>query len=170
LLKQSHIAVTTQALKGLVSQRALGAILRANIAQDNLRGQIGHPEYHFDNNAFEAGRAYIEEQRRTILKVHAEGAEINPAWEAFGRLTHAVQDFYAHSNYLALWMQRQRVDPPPPPAEVEALDRDLLNHPELRSGYVHMVEVLSFILPLLPVLRRILPPNSHAYMNLLLLA
>ena len=71
-----------------------------------MRGQIGHDEYHFDNNAFEKSYAYIEEQRAlTISSLMAN--DVFSAWSAFGRLTHTVQDFYSHSNYVDLWLSRQ---------------------------------------------------------------
>ena len=52
--------------------------------------------------AFSKGMPILREQRQHILKSLSEQAAI-PAWQAFGRLIHAAQDFYAHSTYVRLW-------------------------------------------------------------------
>ncbi len=82
------------------------SIISANLGQDHwLRGQIGHPEYHFDQNAFLESWAYIE-RNRTIVRSALEAGDNILALQALGRLAHAAQDFYAHSNYVALWLGR----------------------------------------------------------------
>lgn len=53
MLTQYHIEICQGALVSKFSGRALSTIIEANIAQDDLPGQIGHPEYHFDDSAFE---------------------------------------------------------------------------------------------------------------------
>ena len=102
MLKPYHIEICRRALDSTFSPEALNIIIAANLAQDGLRGLVGHPEYHFDDNAFEAGCAYMESQRQIILDAINMSSEIKIAWEAFGKLTHAAQDFYAHSNYVSL--------------------------------------------------------------------
>ena len=104
MIKPYHIEICELALGSFFSPRALKVIITANLAQDGLCGQIGHPEYHFDNNAFEAGNAYLESQRQIVCEVISNQSETILAWKAFGRMTHAVQDFYAHSNYIFLWV------------------------------------------------------------------
>ncbi len=160
-----HDEILNEALGDSFSPRALQKIREGNVAQDNLRGQIGHDEYHFDNNAFEAGNAYIEENRRELLRAVKE-RRVEDAWAAFGRLTHAAQDFYAHSNYVALWLARFDGDAPPP-SDIEPLEEAILQSPELHSGKLYYpLEALSYI----PFLRRfvlpLLPRDSHAWMNL----
>ncbi len=162
---QYHRQITTQALQGQVSARALDAIIRSNVRQDNLRGQIGHPEYHFDDNAFTASWAYVDEQRALILATVAARREPKPAWMGFGRLTHAVQDFYAHSNYLTLWQARYAPESRPPPDQVNALDPTLLSHQDLQSGRIYPLEALA-VVGLAGLARRILPRDAHAWMNL----
>lgn len=165
MFKEYHLAITAQALDGRFSQTALDAILLANIHQDRPAGQIGHPEYHFDDNAFAPGLAYIERNRREV-RAALERGDAPAAWRAFGRLTHAAQDFYAHSNYVSLWLDRFPPHEWPPPEEIEPLDPALLAGP-LRSGKIYWpLEPLSWI----PLLKRfivpLLPPDSHARMNL----
>jgi hypothetical protein len=147
------------------SSRALEKMIEANVKQDRLLGLIGHDEYHFDNNAFEKSYAYIEEQR--ALTVSALMAHDAPsAWSVFGRLIHTAQDFYAHSNYIDLWLSCQPDGAIPTPADVDPLDPDLTNSPALCSGKVYFLEALTLILPLKPLVMPLLPRDSHAWMNI----
>jgi hypothetical protein len=165
MLQRFHVEILHLSLDDLFSRQALQKIIKANLYQDRLRGQIGHDEYHFDNNAFDESYAYIEEQRAlTISSLMAN--DVPSAWAGFGRLTHAAQDFYAHSNYIELWLARQPDGKNPAASEVEAMDLDLLYFPALRSGKVYVLEVLTMILPLKPIVMPLLPRDSHAWMNI----
>lgn len=166
MLKQHHETITRQAIGHYFGSRPLQAIIAANLGQDALRGQIGHPEYHFDDNAFAQAQAYIERQR-ALIRPALEDEDAPAAWRAFGRLTHAAQDFYAHSNYISLWLARFDSASPPPPDEVDALDRSLIASPQLRSGKLYYpLEALSFVSFLRPWALRRLPRDAHAWMNL----
>jgi hypothetical protein len=159
-----HKDILRRALDGKVGARALEAMLAANVGQDNLRGQIGHDEFHFDNNAFEAGRAYIQAQRAMVLPALQAG-DVASAWAAFGRLSHTAQDFYAHSNYVPLWLSRGHRQLPA--SEIDPLDPALIASPELRSGRTYYPqEVLYFLPGLRNFALSILPRDSHAHMNL----
>src|SRR4030095_6091556 len=103
MLQKYHIEILQKALGDIFSAAALTKIIEANVYQDRLTAQIGHDEYHFDNNAFEKSYAYIEEQRALVIS-SLQASDAAAAWSAFGRLTHTVQDFYAHSNYIDLWL------------------------------------------------------------------
>jgi len=165
MLTTFHVEITRLALGEHFSSKALETIITANRNQDNLRGQIGHHEYHFDNNAFEKSYAYLEEQRAlTVSSLMAHDARL--AWSAFGRLTHTAQDFYAHSNYIDLWLAHQQEAALPAPSEVDPLDPDLINTRGLRSGKIYALELLSFIPVLKPLIMPILPRDSHGWMNL----
>ena len=176
MLTRYHIAILSDALADCFSSRALLAIFKANVNQDRLGGQFGHDEYHFDNNAFEKSYAYIEEQRALIVS-SLKTNNATSARSAFGRLTHTVQDFYAHSNYITLWLSRFDNSPrskaerggetPPAPPEVDPVDLTLLNSPDLRSSRVYYpLDVLYFIRPLRPYVLSRIPRDSHAWMNL----
>ena len=166
MLTRYHKSITRKALKEQFSLRALEAIVAANLKQDNLSGQIGHDEYHFDNNAFEKSYAFIEEQRmRTISSL--QEMDSYAAWTAFGRLTHTAQDFYAHTNYVDLWLARFDEQTLPPLPQIDPLIEELIHSPDLHSGKLYYPwEVLSFI----PIVKRLviplLPKDSHAHMNL----
>ena len=153
------------ALDETISPRALEQIIAANLNQDRLRGQIGHDEYHFDNNAFEQSYAYIEEQRAlTVSALRAK--DLSSAWSAFGRLTHTVQDFYAHSNYVNLWLSQQSEGAIPTPSEIDPIDQGSLDTRALRSGKIYFLEALTFIDPLKPIVMPFSPRDSHGWMNL----
>jgi hypothetical protein len=163
MLSRYHIEMMHLALGDMFSPRALEKIIKANLRQDRLRGQIGHDEYHFDYNAFDKSYAYIEEQRAlTVSSLMAR--DVPSAWSAFGRLTHTAQDFYAHSNYIDLWLARQPDGATP--SEVDSMDQELIHSRALRSGKVYYLEVLTFIAPLKPLVMPWLPRDAHAWMNL----
>jgi hypothetical protein len=169
MLIHYHESITRKALGECFSPRALGAILAANLKQDNLlTGQIGHDEYHYDNNAIAESDHYLEEQRALTLSA-LQNDDLPAAWSAFGRLIHTAQDFYAHSNYVDLWLARfqDNAQTPPPPSEIAPLMDELVRSPKLHSGRLYYPwEIFAFI----PVIKRfvipLLPKDSHAHMQL----
>ena len=166
MLTQYHASITRKALSAHFSPRALEAIVAGNLGQDNLRGQIGHDEYHFDNNAFEQSYAFIEGQRTLTISSLQDG-DVPAAWTAFGRLTHTAQDFYAHSNYVDLWLARSMDQMHPSPPEIDPLIDELVDSPELHSGKLYYpLEALSFVSFLKRFVMPLLPKDSHAWMNL----
>jgi hypothetical protein len=166
MLTQYHIEIMNYALGGIFSPRALAAITYANIHQDRLQGQFGHDEFHFDNNAFEKTYAYIEEQRGMVL-TSLGARDADSAQKAFGRFLHTVQDFYAHSNYITMWVSRFDGRTLPAPPEIDPVDLTLLNSPDLRTGKVYYpFELLYFIRKTRKFSLRYLPKDSHAWMNL----
>ncbi|MEJ2599046.1 MAG: hypothetical protein P8Z00_11980 [Anaerolineales bacterium] len=161
-----HIAITSEALQERVAPHALQVILAANVRQDNLDGQLRHPEYHFDNNGLAEGQAYLDGQRDLLVQAVKAG-EIRSARQAFGRLTHTAQDFYAHSNYVALWLGHQPSASTAQPEDIDPLNPVVLSDPELRSGHVYYPwEALTFVSFLAPLARLLLPHDAHAWMNL----
>lgn len=161
-----HAEITRQALQDLFSNAAMKKIVAANLYQDRLAAQIGHDEYHFDNNAFEKSYAYMEEQR-ALTVTSLQSKDVATAWSAFGRLMHTAQDFYAHSNYVDLWLARHSNGSVPTPSDIDPVDPALIDHPALHSGKIYLpLEVFSFIKPLNPLVKPLLPRDSHAWMNL----
>jgi hypothetical protein len=160
--KKYHYQITTQALQEFFSPQALQVILTANLGQDVISNQT-RSEYHFDNNNFAGGNAYIIQQRQLALEGIAH-EQPRAAWEAFGRLTHAAQDFYAHSNYVRLWLA---INSQAVPEQIDPQDDTILNSPELISGRLYYpLEVLAFVPGLEPLIKPFLPRNSHTWMNL----
>jgi hypothetical protein len=167
MLTTYHRAITTQALSSFLSPRILEGVISANLGQDHwLRGQIGHPEYHFDQNAFRRSWDYIELNRATVRSALERG-DVYSAQQALGRLTHAAQDFYAHSNYITRWLGRFPDGQWPPPDETNPFDDRLLNGPDLRSGKIYWpIEPISWIPWIGRLVLPLLPHDSHAWMNL----
>ena len=166
MLTQYHIEIMHAALGDRFSPRALAAVTYANIHQDRLAGQIGHNEFHCDNNAFEKTHQYIEDQRALVIS-SLQKKDAHAAWAAFGRFLHAAQDFYAHSNYITLWVSRFDGQTLPPPPEIDPVDPTLLHSPDLHSGKVYYpFELLYFIRKTRAFSLRFLPKDSHAWMNL----
>jgi hypothetical protein len=166
MLQTYHQQICQQALEPYFSPKALAVIIAANLGQDALRNQFGHPEYHFDENAFKAGNDYITAQRQIVLETLQTGRDAALAWQAFGRLIHTAQDFYAHSNYIRLWANSQLVGELAEPAQVGALDPEILQHPQLQSGKIYLWDWLAFLPGFYSLACRILPDDSHTHMNL----
>ena len=166
MLTKYHVQILSEALAECFSPPALSAIAKANNHQDRLSGQFGHDEFHVDNDSFKQSIDYIEEQRAlTIASLKANDAR--SAWSAFGRLTHTAHDFYAHSNYITLWLSRFDGNPPPAPSEIDPVDPTLLNSPDLHSGKVYYPwDLLYYIRPLRPFVLSRIPRDSHSWMNL----
>lgn len=166
MLTEYHIEIMFEALGDHIGSRALGIMASANVKQDQFAGQFGHDEYHFDNNAFEKTYKYIEQQR-ALVGASLQKKDVTTAWEAFGRMTHTVQDFYAHSNYITLWLDRFDGQTPPPPGEIDPVHPDLIRSPRLRSGKTYPpLEWLYYVQLLRPYVLPLIPRDSHAWMNL----
>jgi hypothetical protein len=159
---QYHRQVLERAIGDRLSPRAHAAVLSANLDQDSLRRLLNF-ERHFDNSLFADGLAYIE----TCRAKAAQAITREAAWDAFGRLAHTAQDFYSHSNYVALWLQRFEPGAAPAPDQIDGLDTRLLHHPALVSGRVYLpLEAITLFPSLRPLARRWLPRDSHAWLNL----
>ena len=160
-----HEEMTREALGEHFSPRALEIIIAANRKQDAIRGQIGHDEFHFDNNAIEKGLRYINEQRGFVLASLLSPGVLS-AWIAFGRLTHTAQDFYSHTNYISLWLDQHPGTPPTPP-EIDPVQKSLLRSPSLHSGKIYLpMDALYFVPFLRKFALKLLPEDSHGKMNL----
>lgn len=165
MLVSVHKEIVLKALEGRFSPRALSTILSANLAQDSLFNQIGHNEFHYDNNAISDADRYLKEQRGYVLASLLIPSGM-PAWGAFGRLIHTAQDFYAHTSYVTLWLD-QFNGTPPSPAKIDPVQKNILNNPKLCSGKLYYpLELLYFIRPFRQAALSILPRDSHAHMNL----
>ena len=160
-----HREITSKALAPYFSHRALSVIVRANIWQDSLLGQIGHDEFHFDNNAIEQSCMYIQKQHELVIANLEEHRAIK-AWRAMGRLTHAAQDFYAHSNYIALWIIGLN-NKEPNLKHLSFIDNSIINNPDFHSAKTYLpLDYFALIPKLGTIFKNLLPKDSHAWMNL----
>jgi hypothetical protein len=166
MLESVHADILRFALEELFTAQAFNSIAASNVQLDALWNQLGHDELHFDNNAFDRSYSYIARQR-ALIRPALEHDQVRSAWQAFGRLTHTAQDFYSHSNYVSLWLGGQENGKAPPPTEIDPLDRRVMESPLLRSGKPYLpFGALSFVPGLSGLIQRLLPPDSHAHMNL----
>ena len=162
---QYHVQLLTETLGDYFSPLALEQIIAANLGQDTLLYQLGaYPHYHFDNNKIARSLAYVDAEHAYIGTSRSTAAQR----AAFGRLTHAVHDFYAHSNYVDLWLAAHGGLAATTAAQIDGLDISLLTHPRLYSGsFLLWFDTLYYIPGFRSLLRRIyLRPNSHEAMNL----
>lgn len=138
-----HRQITTEALQGIFSHAALKTIVRSNIMQD-VHGFIGRPEWHYNDNKIQETHQYIASQRELLIKYLIHN---NPkkSWEAFGRLLHAAQDFYAHTNYIALWEGKHQIGTII--RETDFIDRELMEDAALVSGEYLLLQELLCMLP-----------------------
>jgi hypothetical protein len=160
-----HRQMLNEVLSGHCNQTDLDTITRANLRQDWPRGQL-HAEYHFDNSAFGAGEAFIGQQRQLALD-SLTAHNRREALAALGRLLHARQDFYAHSNWVRLWVQQQGGLAACLPDAV-AICPNPLAQPDLVSGKSSIPRYLLYRVPLLGrfVKTFYFPADSHEAMNL----
>lgn len=157
-----HCRITAQAFEKRISPLALKTIIAANLGQDAIHYQIGHDHFHYDNSSFRAGDAYLDQMRRAVRNA-LECGRPQLAWQAFGRLLHAAQDFYAHSNYIALWREHY---PDAASDQIQPLFAGALTDSRLHSGRLYYpIEVLCFIPALQPMVLPFIPHDSHAWMN-----
>ena len=124
---------------------------------------------------------YLETQRALTLSA-LQNDDLPAAWSAFGRLLHTAQDFYAHSNYVDLWLSRfthplSRTrggddiagtrGTPPLPSEIAPLLDELVYSPDIHTGKLYYPwEVLAFIPMIKQLVIPLLPEDSHAHMHL----
>lgn len=169
MLLKYHVSITRKALSEQFSHRAMQTILAANLKQDHLlTGQIGHDAYHYDNNAIAEASQYMQEQRQRVISC-LENDNLPASWTAFGRLLHTAQDFYAHSNYVDLWLARFQSNgqATPPPSAIPPLVDELVRSPDLCTGKLYLPwEVLAFLPGIKRFVIPLLPADSHAHMHL----
>ncbi|MCJ7696279.1 MAG: Het-C domain-containing protein, partial [Anaerolineaceae bacterium] len=88
------------------------------------------------------------------------------ALRAFGRMTHTIQDFYAHSNFIQLWIRNLHGEVPNL-NRLDCVDNKILKHSNLLS---HKTIFPGDYIALLPGMARFLKPHlpktSHTCMNL----
>src|SRR5687768_10552457 len=99
-----HLGITSDALEPMgFSESAIFEIRDSNREVDIFEFHV--EEAHFDNESLDAGSSRLidlkEEIIQLLLQSPPDGEE---AQETLGRALHAVQDFYAHSNWVELGM------------------------------------------------------------------
>lgn len=166
---QYHEEITRVALEEFFDEPALAQVIAANFSQDDFWNLIGKPHLHFDDE-IPAAQAYVDGLMARIIVVMTElGADVGAVQRrVFGQLTHTVQDFYAHSNYVDLWLASLNGDTPPAPDTIPPLDAHLLAHPDLHTGTFKLWRDIIYYIPGLKYVARkvYIPPRSHEAMHL----
>jgi hypothetical protein len=158
-----HIEITRNALEKYFSPNALQRIIRANILQDRIKYQFGHDYIHFDSSAFIEGFDYIFEQLTKVYE-SVKNNEYQPAWKSLGRILHSWQDFYSHSNYVYLWLDKTS---DPKPQHIDYDDQKIFTSPVLQSGKNYgIIEFIALVPGISILVKPFMPADSHAVMNL----
>ncbi|MCB9152794.1 MAG: hypothetical protein H6649_01905 [Caldilineae bacterium] len=162
-----HVQITRAAVGDRFTRADFRRIVRANLSQDRLPNLVFHPELHFDGGALRDAQAYISQQRRLAVRQLLAHSDRAGALDAFGRLTHTRQDFYAHSNWAALWTAQQGGPDLAEPEEIPICS-DPLTTPGLRLGNASAIHYLACRVPVYGRwhVRHLVPPDDHETMNL----
>lgn len=161
-----HRQMIQDALAAHFSPADLQTITQANLGQDSLLGLL-RPVYHFDDSEFVASEAYVTQQRQTAVRAITGQQDRTAALQAFGRLLHGRQDFYAHSNWVSRWVETQG-GPANCHPEDTPICPDTTAVPGLISGRAAIPLYLLYRVPLLgPLVQRLyFPPDIHDAMHL----
>src|SRR5437773_7781380 len=95
-----HEEITKAAL-GFLNSSVLATIVDQHRVQDTVDPNGDTAAYHFDGCYFDEGATTINSRYHTIQN-NSNPASFNSGTVAreFGKIMHAVQDFYAHSNWV----------------------------------------------------------------------
>ncbi len=161
--KKYHIDITKTSLSEHFSEYALKEIVKGNLEQDRLINQFGHDYIHFDGSAFKSGFRYLRRQKQDVIDEIRKN-NFSSARYALGRVTHSWQDFYSHSNYVRLWIDKMGNLPP---EEITIEDLDIIDHTNLKSGKNYgLIEFLTLLPVISKWIKPHMPADSHAKLNL----
>lgn len=165
MLPNYHRQILLDALSSRMGRKALTSVIRANLSQDLPAGQIGHPEFHFDDCQIKPSNAYIASLRENTVRAIEEENNPPAAWTSFGQLTHTAQDYYAHTTYIRIWVEGL-VDKQDMPEEQDILIPEILLHKDLISGRFYAPwEWITFLPWLGQKIGKLFPKDSHASLN-----
>jgi len=160
-----HHQITREALSPFFTPDAVEIAVAANDAQDHLRGQIGHPEYHVDNS-IPKGYAYMLAQKQEALQCLRQ-KDCAQGLQALGRCLHSVQDFYSHSRYVKQWLadngglEHTAPDDIPPLLDWTSLDGLRTGRATFQEGLTYLPVIGAYLARVLPM-----PADSHFVLNL----
>lgn len=119
MIEKYHVQITANALDDSLSPNAIGIISRGNIESDTIFSEIegisdGYvvTAQHFNNTDLEDCKDFIDYAQDATVDTFIEALSTADedekedlyiqAFYNFGRLTHCVQDFYSHTNWVNL--------------------------------------------------------------------
>jgi hypothetical protein len=160
-----HRLITHEAIGEFFDPAGMQTIIKGNLSQDRPIKILLHPYRHVDDGLFAAAETYIRQEREQAVSLMAQGRR-RQALLCFGRLLHTRQDFYAHSNWVALWVTRHGGPERNRPADVD-ICTDPVAEEELRSGKAAIHWFIACHLPLIgPWFAERAPADTHEAMNL----
>jgi len=136
-----HAGIVGNALRGIMDDTGIAIVGVSNVVAD--RHQFT-PEQHFDNapspgELCDRWRSGIDSYLTSAVKSGAPDgddlakiADRVDALHWFGRATHALEDFYSHTNWLELSLSTPGM---PDIAPLNGKTCDLSAYPDLQSGY-----------------------------------
>lgn len=167
MLPEYHRQITRNALSPYFGESELEEVIEGNLAQDFVTGQIGHPEFHFDDSEFDRTYAYLAGLKENVLAGIRTGYRLGSCRADLGRFMHASQDFYAHSNYIRLWAKKHQVTPKTWNGEIDIIDQEIIKSNELTSGHFYTPwEMITFIPYIGYLFTPLFPKDSHAALNI----
>jgi hypothetical protein len=124
-----HKSITHDALTPLgFASTSLFAAELGDLSQDLGHTTRGDPTHHFDDNKIDESLKVVEEHRKAIItrlsKDKLSSEDKFAVLYEFGQLSHTVQDFYAHSNFVELSLKE---NPALKPEQVELIHWDKLS-------------------------------------------
>jgi hypothetical protein len=157
-----HIQICRHAVGDKFTAEHLSVITNANIRQDGMfTGLLGHPEYHYDGGNLSYGENYLISQKKLVFDYLSDLSDATKALRAMGRYFHCLQDFYAHSNYVELWINSFGSSPIEPKNPAIMKNGDLF---VCRTYYP--LEAITYFRTFRPFASKRLPDDSHVNMNL----
>lgn len=169
MLGRYHIEITKRSLGDFFPSASLREIARANVGQDSLPSLFGAQAHrHVCDCSVEDSLAYIEEEHTHLAALTLTTGGEAKQRAALGRLLHTVQDFYAHTNYVALWLAARGGIDQRDDAKLDGLDPLILAHPGLQTAQWLTWRDPFYYVPVMgKALRRFyLPPTSHEAIHL----
>lgn len=167
MLARYHDAITRAAIGLHFSAEAYDTLIRANWSQDAVPGLFDEVR-HYTGDTREKAPAYIDEEFARIAELAPQPDRVTELRQAFGRITHTTQDFYAHTNYVDLWLAASGGLDNTTPDQIDGLDDSLRHSPDLiLCTFVNWRDWLYYVPLIGDLFRRIyLDPQSHEAMHL----
>lgn len=159
-----HRSITHAAIGEYFDSAGMQTIIRGNLSQDGIWNLL-QPYRHVDDSLFAETEKYILRERDQAVNAMLQGYR-RQALTAFGRLLHTRQDFYAHSNWVELWVERQGGLENSRPDDIEICSAPLAE-PALQSGKAAIPWFIAAHLPLVGSWFAVrAPADTHEAMNL----
>lgn len=164
VVKNVHRAITKEALKSVMSESCLDIVLTSNSGQDD--GDSEHvTKYHFDENTICEGSEQLD---IWIKKIKENKQNKNLQMKLLGKMLHAIQDFYSHSNYLEKTIERKKLNSENvlPPVELNKKNCQNLRDRKYFTANNHNADWLSYLKgPRLIPIKHLEDARSHLYWN-----